>query len=160
MPEERVKVSPNFYLDEFQGKEDSHEVTVEDIDPKLLDHLELMRYISWDEPIVVEDGGGYRSSKYNTKVGGVKNSSHRRGRGGDLNANGGAHRARLVVAHVLACGVEAHAFSKEKARNMFKMIMEDSFGGLGIADGFIHVDVEEPGGDLPKKGYRPGTWPY
>jgi hypothetical protein len=34
----------------------------------------------------------------------VKNSTHKYGKGADLNANNGPDRARLVVCHVLACG--------------------------------------------------------
>jgi hypothetical protein len=57
-------------------------------------------------------------------------------------------------------GVEAHTMSKEKARVIYQEIMTKTFGGLGIANGFVHVDVAKPGEDLPRKGARPGTWSY
>lgn len=162
MPEEkRVSLSPNFYLDEFQSEKDEYKVKKGDIDPDLIAHLELMRFIGGDEPIWIEkNGGGYRSGPFNTKCKGTKNSSHKRGRAADLDANDGKTRARYVVSHTLACAVEAHAMSKEKARVIFQMIMSESFGGLGVAQGFVHIDVEEPGGNLPRKGSRPGTWSY
>jgi hypothetical protein len=165
MPEKKKKdvtLSPNFMLSEFQADKDTHKVKASEIDKDLLNHLELMRFIGGgdDNPLVINDGGGYRSKKYNEDAGGVDNSSHTRGRGADLKVEGGQDRARLAACHVLACAVEAHAMSKEKARVIFTMMMEQTFGGLGIADGFVHVDVEKPGGNLPRKGTRPGTWGY
>jgi hypothetical protein len=71
-PEEAkdVTCSPNFMLSEFQGDKDKYKVKREDIDDGLLNHLELMRFIGGDIPLVIEDGGGYRSNKYNDDVGG------------------------------------------------------------------------------------------
>ena len=87
------------------------------VSQKLINKLEEAREIA-GVPFIVNSG--YRSIAHNKKVGGKPNSSHLKG---------------------LACDIAA---SDSKTRHkILKACIEVGFRRIGIAKGFIHVDIDE-----------------
>lgn len=79
-------------------------------------------------PITINSGG--RCVYHNHQVGGVPNSAHTRGTAVDIACYGGEDRWKIV-----------------------KLALSAGIHGVGIAQGFIHLDVDDL---LP----RPALWVY
>ena len=74
----RIKVSKNFSLHEFECRDGSHLVM---LDEKLLELLQKMRDAA-GQPIMVYSG--YRTPAYNKQVGGAPTSQHLYGKAADI----------------------------------------------------------------------------
>ena len=72
-------------------------------------------------PMIVSSG--YRCKKHNKKVGGKKNSAHRRGTAADIKCTNSAIRYLII-----------------------KYALEVGFKRIGVSSDFIHLDVD---GELP-----------
>ncbi|GAG01910.1 unnamed protein product, partial [marine sediment metagenome] len=72
----------------------------------------------YGKPIVVTSG--FRTESHNKKVGGVKSSSHLKG-----------------LAIDVACVTSKHRFE------MLTALLEVGFNRIGVADTFIHIDVDK-----------------
>ncbi|SMP57148.1 YcbK family protein [Anoxynatronum buryatiense] len=107
----RIKVSENFYLREFECKDGSHQVRLH---PQLLEKLQQLRN-KLKRPVIITSG--YRNPAHNARVGGSPTSQHLLGTAADLQVTG-------VSIHQLAL----------EARQV-------GFTGIGIYDTFVHVDV-------------------
>ena len=77
----RIKVSRNFYLDEFQCKGKNCCGGVVKLDPKLLSVIQKVRCY-FQKPVIITSG--YRCPIHNKKVGGVPNSYHTQGKAVDF----------------------------------------------------------------------------
>jgi uncharacterized protein YcbK (DUF882 family) len=98
-----------------------------DVSSELLDLLERMRE-DLGGPIHITSG--CRCAVYNAQVGGVANSAHTRGTAADLRVQGGSERRKLLDLAVMHWAL-----------------------GIGVANSFLHVDVDST---LP----RPMAWTY
>jgi len=74
-----------------------------------------------------------RCEKHNQAVGGAKNSTHKLAEATDIQVEGGRHRRMVLDAAILE-GAE----------------------GVGVANGFIHVDSHRGSAEVP----RPSAWSY
>ena len=116
-----AKLTENFSLEEFNCKDGS------DIPNELLPNvIELAKNLQvlrdyLGKPIHVNSG--YRSPKYNAKVGGAKNSQHPKAKAGDITVDG--------------------MTPKEVAEAIEKLIAEGKMkqGGIGIYKTFTHYDT-------------------
>lgn len=109
------RISTHFKASEFQSKDKNEEVL---ICYELLDVLEKIRE-HFDRPVIINSG--YRTPKWNTKVGGASNSYHCKGMAADI----------VVKEHT----------SKEVAEYANK-IMKNT-GGIIRYTNFTHIDVRE-----------------
>lgn len=124
-----------------------------DVAPALLEHLELERTIRGDRPIWI--ASGCRCEVHNAAVGGVADSAHTRRPGCtavDKGVNSGFDRIEFAASHILARAVVAGALEVDEARAIFART-QPQLAGLGIANGFVHSDV-----DTVKP--RPAAWSY
>lgn len=110
-------------------------------------------------PLAVTSGA--RCLEHNRKEGGKRESAHTKHpqRGDlvhalDLAVVSGADRWEIIVAAVLAAQVEAGSLTEAAATRAFHDLRH-VLCGLGVAKGFIHIDVDSSG-VLP----RPATWIY
>ena len=115
-----AKITKNFSLEEFKCKDGS------DIpNTALLNIVELARNLevlrtAINKPITINSG--YRSPKYNAKIGGVKDSQHLRGTAADIRVSGMTPKeVALVIEGLIESG-------KMKE------------GGIGIYPNFVHYD--------------------
>ena len=108
-----IKISKNFKLKEFQCKDNSQLVK---IDSKLLDKLQKLRD-TIGKPIIINSG--YRTLKYNKKIGGVSSSQHLLGKAADIRVNGISPKELAKIAEKIG------------------------FNGIGIYKTFLHVDVRK-----------------
>lgn len=106
-----IKISKNFSLHEFQCKDGSELVK---LDEKLITKLQQLRE-KIGKPISVHSG--YRTPAYNKKCGGSPKSQHMEGTAADISVVG-------IVPKKLAELAEAIGFD-----------------GIGIYPTFVHVDV-------------------
>lgn len=116
-----AKITKNFSLEEFKCKDGS------DIpNSALLNIVELARNLevlrtAINKPIVINSG--YRSPKYNAKIGGVKDSQHLRGTAADIRVAGMTPKeVALVIEGLIESG-------KMKE------------GGIGVYPTFTHYDI-------------------
>lgn len=115
-----AKITKNFSLEEFKCKDGS------DIpNTALLNIVELARNLevlrtAINKPITINSG--YRSPKYNAKIGGVKDSQHLRGTAADIRVAGMTPKELAEVIEELI-----------KRRKMKE-------GGIGIYPNFVHYD--------------------
>jgi uncharacterized protein YcbK (DUF882 family) len=107
----KIKVSENFSLHEFQCKDGSQLVK---IDERLVEKLQKLRDMI-GKPIVIHSG--YRTPEYNKKVGGANESQHMEGTAADISIAG---------------------LSPEKVAELAEKV---GFNGIGIYKTFTHVDV-------------------
>ena len=116
-----MKITNNFSLAEFDCKDGSampNSVMINII--QLAKNLQVLRdYLNTSITV----NSGYRSPKYNARIGGVKNSQHVLGKAGDLNAKGFTPRQ-------VADAIE-------------KLIKEGKMkeGGIGVYPTFCHYDI-------------------
>ena len=116
----RIKISENFFLDEFQCR-CCHSVKIE---PELLEELQNMRTKA-KFPFVLNSA--YRCIEHNRREGGVNNSFHTQGKAVDVSMGG---------------------HSRESMVNLVARAQEIGFTGIGCyyskTDGsplFLHLDV-------------------
>jgi uncharacterized protein YcbK (DUF882 family) len=109
----KIKVSENFSLHEFQCKDGSELVKV---DEKLVEKLQKLRDMV-GKPIVIHSG--YRTPEYNKKVGGANESQHVEGTAADISIKG------------------------MNVEDLAKLAEKIGFDGIGIyvKQSFVHVDV-------------------
>ena len=107
----KIKISENFSLHEFECRDGSHLVK---LDEELIDKLQKLRELI-GKPITVNSG--YRTTEYNKKIGGAPKSQHIEGKAADITVKG------LTPLQV-----------KEYAEKV-------GFRGIGIYNTFTHVDV-------------------
>jgi uncharacterized protein YcbK (DUF882 family) len=116
-----MKITKNFSLEEFNCKDGSdmpNAVMINIIE--LAKNLQVLRdYLNTSITV----NSGYRSPKYNAKIGGVKNSQHVLGKASDLMVKGFTPRQ-------VADAIE-------------KLIKEGKMkqGGIGIYPTFTHYDI-------------------
>jgi uncharacterized protein YcbK (DUF882 family) len=107
----KIKISKNFSLHEFECKDGSNLVK---IDEELIEKLQQLR----DRiglPITVHSG--YRTPEHNKKVGGSPNSQHLEGKAADISVKG---------------------WTPKKLAELTEIV---GFNGIGIYETFVHVDV-------------------
>lgn len=107
----RIKISENFSLHEFECKDGSHLVK---LDESLIEKLQQLRN-KVGKPITVNSG--YRTPEYNAKVGGSPDSQHLYGKAADIVVSG------------------------MKPLDVAKLAEEIGFNGIGVYDTFTHVDT-------------------
>lgn len=109
-----VKISKNFRVKEFQCKDGTDKVLIDD---DLVYKLQLIRD-HFDKPLIITSG--YRTPSYNAKVGGSPTSKHVKGMACDIRVNG--------IDPVLV-GMYAESIDS---------------GGIGVysyVNGFTHIDT-------------------
>ena len=116
-----AKLTENFSLQEFQCKDGSD--IPNNILPNIIElakNLQVLRnYIN--KPITINSG--YRSPRYNAKIGGVKNSQHVKGKAADIVVKGMTPReVALIIEGLIESG---------KIKQ----------GGIGIYSNFTHYDI-------------------
>jgi uncharacterized protein YcbK (DUF882 family) len=110
-PKNRIRISNNFILSEFQCPCCKRVL----LDFRLLDMLEILRRKIGDRPIIVNSG--YRCPSYNEKVGGVHGSYHLYG----------------MAADVRVAGMEPV--------KLIQYAYDVGFLGLGLYKTFCHLDI-------------------
>jgi len=116
-----AKLTNNFSLEEFKCKDGS------DIPNDVLKNIiELAKNLQVLRDAIgksITINSGYRSPKYNAKIGGVKNSQHVKGKASDLRVAGMTPKeVALVIEGLIEQG---------------KMKQ----GGIGIYPNFVHYDI-------------------
>jgi uncharacterized protein YcbK (DUF882 family) len=111
----KLKISKNFSLHEFECHDGSHLVKLDEV---LIEKLQQLR----DKiglPITINSG--YRTPEHNTKIGGAPKSQHMLGKAADISVRGWT------------------------AKQITEMAETIGFGGIGIyhKQNFVHVDVRE-----------------
>jgi uncharacterized protein YcbK (DUF882 family) len=115
-----AKITQNFSLEEFKCKDggDIPNSALSNI-VELARNLEILR-TAINKPIAITSG--YRSPKYNAKIGGVKDSQHLRGTAADIKVKGMTPKeVALVIEGLIESG-------KMKE------------GGVGVYSTFTHYD--------------------
>lgn len=116
-----AKITANFSLEEFKCKDGSD--IPNDVLPNIIElakNLQVLRdYLGKSITI----NSGYRSPKYNAKIGGVKNSQHVKGKAADIVVKGMTPKEVALVIEGL--------IEKGKMKQ----------GGLGIYPNFTHYDI-------------------
>lgn len=107
----RIKISDNFSLHEFECRDGSHLVK---LDEELILKLQRLRN-AIGKPITVNSG--YRTPEYNKQVGGSPNSQHLYGKAADIAAQG------------------------MKPLDVARLAEKIGFDGIGVYSTFTHVDV-------------------
>lgn len=108
------QISKHFKIKEFAQKDFRCDKVI--VDPELIDVLEDIR-THFNKPVNVTSG--YRTPEYNTKIGGVKNSQHTKGKAADIKVSG-------IPAK------EVQKYLKHKYPNKY---------GIGSYSTFTHIDV-------------------
>lgn len=132
----KIKISKDFYLYEFQCKDESQLVKV---DSNLVDKLQQLRD-RLGIPIIINSG--FRTIEHNKKIGGSTNSQHLSGKAVDVS-------------------ILNQKLSIETIRDLAESV---GFTGIGMYDTFIHLDVRpipskwdqrtKKGTDTMKKGSK------
>ena len=104
----------NFKTNEFDSPDEIGSGNL--MDKRFLEMLDNAREIAG---VSFRITSGYRSKAHNKKVGGVPQSSHRLGKACDIACTSSRHRFKIVNA-----------------------LIEAGFNRIGIADTFIHVDLD------------------
>jgi uncharacterized protein YcbK (DUF882 family) len=107
----KIKISKNFTLSEFECKDGSNLVK---LDEKL---IELLQQLRDRAGLAVKIHSGYRTPEHNKKVGGSPKSQHLEGKAADISVKGWTPKKLAELAEVIG------------------------FDGIGIYDTFIHVDT-------------------
>jgi uncharacterized protein YcbK (DUF882 family) len=116
-----AKITTNFSLEEFKCKDGS------DIPNDVLKNIiELAKNLQVLRDAIgksITINSGYRSPKYNAKIGGVKNSQHVKGKASDLRVSGMTPKELALIIE----GLIEQGKMKE--------------GGIGIYPNFTHYDI-------------------
>jgi len=116
-----AKITKNFSLEEFKCKDGSD--IPNDILPNIIElakNLQVLRD-AIGKPITINSG--YRSPKYNVKIGGVKNSQHVKGKASDLRVSGMTPKELALIIEGL--------IEQGKMKQ----------GGIGVYPNFVHYDI-------------------
>ena len=103
-----------FNFDEFDSPDKPGSGAL--MDDNVLEMLDEVRE-KFGKPIVINSG--YRTIEHNHKVGGKSNSSHLKGLAADIKCTNSTDRFKLIY-----------------------ILQETGFQRIGIADTFIHVDLD------------------
>ena len=117
----RVQITNNFYLDEFECRDES-DIPL-DVFNNILELAEQMQKIRdlCGKSIIVNSG--YRSPDYNKSIGGAKKSQHLLGKACDFNVKGvSPYEVSEVLEDLMQGGIIIN-------------------GGLGEYDTFTHYDI-------------------
>ena len=135
-----MKLSPHFYLHEFQSEWDfvePSEDVVHNLERLCNEVLEPLRE-AIGKPIKITSG--YRSAKYNLAIGGAKGSMHTTGMAADIAIGGVIDQAKLaaIASRIPACG------------------------GIGLYEekGIIHVDIRNRVGNKPTYWFQDAKGRY
>jgi len=120
-----MKLSKNFMLGELKCRCGKCQPIVHDSFVQMLQRLRD----DFESPLVINSW--YRCPEHNMSVGGTKNSWHVKGKAVDIDWS------------------EMRSFDKHK---LLKLAMKHRFYGLGISEGFIHLDGRPPS--------QKGLWVY
>jgi uncharacterized protein YcbK (DUF882 family) len=116
-----AKITTNFSLEEFKCKDGS------DIPNDVLKNIiELAKNLQVLRDAIgksITINSGYRSPKYNAKIGGVKNSQHVKGKASDLRVSGMTPKELALIIEGL--------IEQGKMKQ----------GGIGIYPNFTHYDI-------------------
>ena len=116
-----AKITTNFSLEEFKCKDGSDIPNSALLNiTELARNLEILR-TAINKPIQITSG--YRSPKYNAKIGGVKDSQHLRGTAADIKVKGMTPKEVALV-------IEGLIESKKMKE-----------GGIGVYPTFTHYDI-------------------
>lgn len=110
----QLKLSEHFMLKEFQCKDKTYQILVDD---ELVEILESLRCFI-GKPITITSG--YRTKSYNQKCGGADESYHCKGMAADISANISLTKLAIYSAMMGARGI-----------------------GIYQDKGFIHIDTRE-----------------
>ena len=116
-----AKITTNFSLEEFKCKDGSD--IPNDVLPNIIELAKNLQVLRDAIGKSITINSGYRSQKYNAKIGGVKNSQHVKGKASDLRVSGMTPKeVALVIEGLIESG---------------KMKQ----GGIGIYPNFTHYDI-------------------
>jgi len=116
-----TQITKNFTLEEFNCKDGSK--IPSDVEINIRELAKNLQALRDHTGKAIHVNSGYRSLKYNLRVGGEKNSQHTKGNAGDITIKGMAPR--------------------EVALTIEKLIDEGKMkqGGIGIYKTFTHYDI-------------------
>ena len=116
-----TKITTNFSLEEFKCKDGSE--IPNDVLPNIIELAKNLQVLRDAIGKSITINSGYRSPKYNAKIGGVKDSQHVKGKASDLRVSG--------------------MTPKELAEVIEKLIKRKKMkeGGIGIYPNFTHYDI-------------------
>lgn len=120
--------NPNFFKFEEFDSPDEPGSGEKYISRELVEKLNKIRV---DYGMQMRVNSGYRSEAHNAKVGGVKNSQHRKGTAADI-----------------------HCPWPKLQDNLVKLALEHGIRGIGRYNTFVHLDVRE----LPEGDTRVRQW--
>ena len=116
-----TKITTNFSLDEFKCKDGSE--IPNDVLPNIIELAKNLQVLRDAIGKSITINSGYRSPKYNAKIGGVKDSQHVKGKASDLRVAGMTPKEVALV-------IEGLIESKKMKQ-----------GGIGIYPNFTHYDI-------------------
>ena len=116
-----AKITTNFSLDEFKCKDGSE--IPNDVLPNIIELAKNLQVLRDAIGKSITINSGYRSPKYNAKIGGVKDSQHVKGKASDLRVSGMTPKELAEVIEEL--------IKRKKMKE----------GGIGIYPNFTHYDI-------------------
>ena len=116
-----AKITKNFSLEEFKCKDGSE--IPNDVLPNIIELAKNLQVLRDAIGKSITINSGYRSPKYNAKIGGVKDSQHVKGKASDLRVSGMTPKELAEVIEEL--------IKRKKMKE----------GGIGIYPNFTHYDI-------------------
>ena len=116
-----AKITTNFSLDEFKCKDGSE--IPNNVLPNIIELAKNLQVLRDAIGKSITINSGYRSPKYNAKIGGVKDSQHVKGKASDLRVKGMTPKELSEVIEEL--------IKRKKMKE----------GGIGIYPNFTHYDI-------------------
>ena len=116
-----AKITTNFSLEEFKCKDGSE--IPNDVLPNIIELAKNLQVLRDAIGKSITINSGYRSPKYNAKIGGVKDSQHVKGKASDLRVSGMTPKELAEVIEEL--------IKRKKMKE----------GGIGIYPNFTHYDI-------------------
>lgn len=116
-----AKITTNFSLEEFKCKDGSE--IPNDVLPNIIELANNLQVLRDAIGKSITINSGYRSPKYNAKIGGVKDSQHVKGKASDLRVSGMTPKELAEVIEEL--------IKRKKMKE----------GGIGIYPNFTHYDI-------------------
>ena len=116
-----AKITTNFSLEEFKCKDGSE--IPNDVLPNIIELVNNLQVLRDAIGKSITINSGYRSPKYNAKIGGVKDSQHVKGKASDLRVSGMTPKELAEVIEEL--------IKRKKMKE----------GGIGIYPNFTHYDI-------------------